>query len=193
MEYIPVVMIRDNLRDIPQSPLPHGYSLRFWRPGDAETWVRIWQESETLLREKEPSLKAHGVTRETFDKNFGDDLAAMTKRCLFVVAPDGRDVGTTTAWYDRNYAGKPWGRIHWVAISHDHQGKGLAKPMMTAAMNLMKRLGHRRAILGTQTPRLAAIKVYLDFGFVPDMTAEDAARAWKLIQDELHHPALRGF
>lgn len=183
MEFIHVSMVRPDMANIPQHALPAGFSFRFYRPGDADTWVRIWQEAESILR-------LHPIDRPLFDKEFGTDLPAMEKRCLFVVAPDGREVGTTTAWYDNEYAGKSWGRIHWVAISSDYQGKGLAKPMMTEAMNLMKRLGHGRAVLGTQTPRLAAIKLYLDFGFTPDMTTPDAARAWKLVQDVLHHPAL---
>jgi GNAT superfamily N-acetyltransferase len=185
MEYISVSMVRPNLENLPQFAMPAGFSTRMFRPGDGDTWVRIWRDAEQ-------GLKLQDVTRKTFDENFAADLAAMEKRCIFVVAPDGRDVGTTTAWYDNAYAGGPWGRVHWVAITLDMQGKGLAKPMLAACMNLMKSLGHTRAVLGTQTPRLAAIKLYLDFGFVPDMSVKDAARAWRLVQAELHHPALSG-
>ena len=183
MEYIKVVMLRSNLANIPQYALPAGYSFRFYRPGDARIWVRIWQEAES-------TNKLQDVNGQTFTRAFGGDLRAMERRCLFMVSPQGRDVGTTTSWYDRNYAGQAWGRIHWVALSAEIQGKGLAKPMMTEAMNLLKRLGHRRAILGTQAPRLAAIKLYLDFGFVPDMSAPDAQRAWRMVQAQLRHPAL---
>jgi hypothetical protein len=40
-----------------------------------------------------------------------------------------------------------------------------------------------------------AIKTYLDYGFVPDMDWGDlaeAVRAWRLVRDHLHHPALDG-
>lgn len=181
MEFIQVVMVRPDLADLPQHELPAGYALRLYRPGDKRSWLRIQRRAERFL----------DITGKTFDANFGDDLPAMEKRSFFLVSPDGRDIGTTTAWYDRNYAGKAWGRVHWVAIVPEFQGRGLAKPMLSAVMNRMKALGHRRAVLGTQTPRLPAIKVYLDFGFRPDMTTADADRAWRLVRERLPHPALK--
>ncbi|MCK4602994.1 MAG: GNAT family N-acetyltransferase [Phycisphaerae bacterium] len=180
MEYIQVIMLRESLDEIPQYRLPAGYGMRLYRTGDKATWVRLQQASEQLIK----------ITDRTFEGNFGSDLPAMPRRCHFLTAPDGRDVGTITAWYDRSYRGRRWGRIHWVAIVPEHRGRGLSKPMMTVAMRRLRSLGHRRALLTTQAPRLAAIKTYLDFGFWPDMTAHDAARAWKLIRKQLPHPML---
>jgi len=180
MEYIFVVMLRDNLASIPSYPLPEGFSMREYRDGDRQTWVQIERSAEPFIN----------ITEETFDREFGSDLPAMPRRCHFLVAPDGSDVGTITAWYERSYAGKRWGRIHWLAILPEFQHRGLAKPMMTFAMRRLRSLGHRRAILGTQTPRIAAIKTYLDFGFIPDLTVENALRAWSLVRDELSHPVL---
>jgi len=183
MEYIAVAMTRDDLNDVPEFPLPEGYGLRPFADGDRDTWVGIWQASEPFLT----------INPETFDHEFGADLAAMPKRCAFLTSPAGEDVGTVTSWYDRKYLGKSWGRVHWVAVRPDHQGKGLAKPMLTASMKRMKSLGHRRAMLETQTPRLAAIKTYLDLGFRPDMTTDNARYAWKLVRRELgRHEGLKG-
>jgi hypothetical protein len=50
---------------------------------------------------------------------------------------------------------------------------------------------HDRAFLGTQTKRLAAIKIYLDFGFVPDMRYPGAEEAWREVRANLDHPVLR--
>ena len=180
MEYIRVVMLRPTLTDIPQHPMAEGYSVRSYRPGDRKTWVRVEKAADRFNK----------INGERFDREFGHDLPAMEKRCLFLLAADGREIGTATAWYDSNVAGKPWGRVHWVAIVPEFQGKGLAKPLMTAVMNLLKGLGHERAILTTQTPRIPAIKTYLDFGFVPDMTVDDARRAWSLVHQVLRHPTL---
>jgi len=182
IEYIPIVMIRPNLADIPQCPLPAGYRMRLFRPGDRETWLAVEQASEVFI----------SIAGQTFDDNFGHDLPAMEKRSFFLVAPDGSDVGTITAWYDRNYRGLPWGRIHWVAIRPEHRGKGLSKAIMAVAMNRLWSLGHRRAVLGTQTPRLPAIRTYLNFGFVPDMRTKDAQRAWSLVARHISHPAMKG-
>ena len=180
MEYILVIMLRDDLTNIPSHPLPEGFSMRGFGEGDRRTWVQIENAAEPFIK----------ITAETFDKEFGSDLPAMPRRCCFLVSPDGRDVGTITAWYERRYAGRRWGRIHWLAIIPEFQGRGLSKAMMTFAVERLRSLGHRRAILGTQTPRIAAIKTYLDFGFVPDMAAKDAPRAWSIVRDVLPHPIL---
>ena len=175
MEYLRVTMVCESLEKIPQHALPPGYRMRPYRPGDRRRWVRIWQASERFVK----------VTAQTFDAVFGADLPAMARRGLFLVAPDGRDVGTITAWYQRSHHGRRWGRIHWVAILPAHRGRGLSKAMMTAAMNRLRAWGHRRAMLQTETPRLAAIRTYLGFGFVPDMRSAQDRRAWGLIAQAL--------
>jgi len=181
LENIGITMIREHLRDIPQYELPPGYSMRRYRPGDKRTWLEIHDRAEFLIK----------VTGKTFDENFGYDLAAMPKRCYFLVSPDGQDIGTITAWYIKNYHGRAWGRIHWVAIVPEYQGKGLSKPIMTIAMNRLRSLGHRRAMLTTATPRIAALKTYLEFGFVPDMRRDRAQEAWSMVARVIEHPALR--
>ena len=181
MEYIQVFMIRLDLEDIPQFSLPEGFFMRKFIDGGRATWVKVQQRSE--IYEK--------ITFRTFDDNFGQDLPGMLKRSYFLVSPAGEDIGTITAWYDKSYAKKRWGRIHWVTIVPEFRGMGLCKPMLTFAMNRLRELGHRRAILATQTPRIAAVKCYLDFGFVPDMRAADAKRGWSLIRKKLTHPVLK--
>jgi len=180
MNYMPVRMIRPDLSGVPQYPLPNGYSVRLFRKGDDETWVRVERAAEPFIK----------ITDATFRKEFADDLGRMPRRCHFLLSPDGREIGTITAWFVRKYRRLRWGRIHWVAIVRDYQGRGLSKPMMTVAMNRLRALGHRRAMLDTQVPRIAAIKVYLDFGFIPDMSAKDAHRAWSLVRRELPSAAL---
>ncbi|MHC4982246.1 MAG: GNAT family N-acetyltransferase [Planctomycetota bacterium] len=181
MEYITVTMTREDLDGIPQHPLLEGYRIRSFRRGDRGAWVRVEQASE-------PYGKIDG---NTFDQDFAGNLPALKRRQLFLVAPDGSEVGTITAWYTRRYHGRPWGRIHWLAIVPAQRGKRLGKALMTAAMNRLRTCGHRRAMLVTHTCRIAAIKTYLDFGFLPDMRCNDAERAWQQLRKVLNHPALR--
>jgi GNAT superfamily N-acetyltransferase len=180
MEYLPVVMLRSTLADLPPADLPAGYRMRLFRDGDQAAWVRIQQAAERFEK----------ISEQTFEQQFGFDLPAMRRRGLFLVAPDGQDVGALTAWYQRRLHGRKWGRIHWVAIVPEHQGKGLSKPMTAFALRLMRRLGHRRAMLTTQTPRIPAIKTYLDLGFVPDMTMTNAEHAWELVKEVVKHCGL---
>jgi GNAT superfamily N-acetyltransferase len=130
-------------------------------------------------------------TVETFNEQFGHDLPAMEDRCLFLVAPDGRTVGTTTAWYENDFCGRSWGRIHWVAIIPEFQGRGLAKPMMTAAMNRLTS-SHDNAYLFTHTLRVPAVNLYLNFGFRP-LVRSDAERAgWQDLRGQLKpHPLMQ--
>ena len=179
MKNVQITMVRDDLDGFPEPELHSGYTTRLWRPGDAATWVRVQRAAE----------KFFDITMETFEKEFGYDLAAMEHRCSFLVSPAGEDVGTVTAWYGSDEWGRDWGRIHWVAIASDHQGKGLAKPMMAVAMRRLAGL-HSKAYLDTSSGRTAAIKVYLDFGFRPWMERENAAEGWREVAEHLEHPGL---
>ncbi len=186
-DYVNIRMIRPDLRHVPYRPLPQGFSLRLYRPGDEDDWVRIWLAAERAIGLLEQSK----VSRETFDKNFGVDLKGFAARGYFLISPDGRTIGTASAWYDYKHAGQHWGRLHWVAIEPEFQGKGLCKPMLTVVLNRMVELGHRRALLGTQTARLAAIKTYLDYGFEPDLAGPGGAGAWRTVLEKLPHTALK--
>lgn len=180
MERIKLQMVRETLDAIPQHPLPEGYHFRPYHNGDRDTWVRPWDAAE--LHRK--------MTPEVFDRLFGGDLPAMPKRCFFLVTADGADIGTATAWYTRGPRGFRWGLVHWLAILPDYQGLGYSRPLMAAVLNRLHRLRHRRAILITDTNRLPAIKTYLNFGFVPEMTFPNAAQAWSLVQQHISHPTL---
>ena len=179
MDYLNVVMTMANIPETLEHQLPDGFSVRPFS-GDRETWVAVQNAAH-----RQPDFQL-----ELFDKEFGHDLSAMPERSYFLVSPDGRDIGTITAWYDRNYAGRQWGRLHWLAIAREFQGKDLAKPFIAFCIERMKQLGHSRVLLTTQTNKTVAIKCYLDLGFVPDMTTPDARRAWSIIAESVSHPVL---
>ena len=181
MDIIHVHMLREDIENVPQYALPAGYAMRPFGDGDRETWIRIQQACEG------PAAGAG----EWFDREFARELPRMARRSFFLVAPDGDDVGTITAWYERRHLGRPWGRIHYVAIAPPHRGRGLSRCILTVAMNRLRTLGHRRAMLATQAHRIPAIRTYLRFGFVPEITSPDAADAWRQAARHIDHPALR--
>lgn len=90
----------------------------------------------------------------------------MEERCFFLETDAGRVIGTATAWHHPSFHGARYGRLHWVAIHPEFQGRKLAKPLVGAAMRRLAEL-HRRAYLTTQTTSWKAVKIYLDFGFEP--------------------------
>ncbi len=177
MKNISVVMLRNDLENIPRFDFSVGYRLRAFEQDDVKLWLHIWAMSDIG--------SSHGaVTQHVFQRYLGCDMKGLQRRGVFLVSPDGEDIGTITSWYHR-YRGLRWGRIHFAAIVPEYRGLGLAKPMVSAAMNRLRELGHRRAMLTTESHRIPAIKVYHDFGFVPDMTTPDAAIAWREINEAL--------
>lgn len=184
VERIPVTMIREDLENLPSYPLPAGYQIRAFRPGEEEVWAAI----ETAAGEfwSVEQARAH------FAREFGAHLDEMQSRCLFLETTAGGPIGTTTAWYHASFRGKDHGRIHWVGIHPDYQGRGLAKPLVGAALARLAQ-AHRRAYLTTQTTSWIAIKVYLDCGFTPLPGTPRFEDAWELIARLTRHPALAKF
>ncbi len=168
MENQRITMVRPHLDDIPQHPLPRGFSLRWYRTGDRETWVRIHERAERYVP----------ATAQVYDKQFGGDETELAQRQAFLLDPHGQEIGTATAWFDNQHQGRRFGRVHWVAIVPEYQGKGLAKPLLTAVCNRLVQLGHDCAYLSTGTARLPAIHLYLSYGFEPEIGDEEDRKRW---------------
>lgn len=163
-----VRMVRSHLNDIPEFALPAPFSLRWYKPGDEKAWFNLESRTEKLIP----------IGADLFRKEFGTDDPLIAQRMFFILDAEGREVGTTTAWFDPDFRGRDYGRIHWVAIAPEMQGKGLSKPLMSIACKRLKELGHERAYLVTDTARIAAIHLYLQFGFEPDISTEQDWKAW---------------
>lgn len=174
-----VTMIRDNMKNILEIPFPDGFSIRPMKLDDGSLWTDIERDAEIYFP----------ITDDIFYNEFGRDLQATQWRGFIITNDKGVGVGTITAWYNRRFKGKDYGQIHWVAIRPAYQGKGLGKSALSYALNLLAQW-HERCFLQTQTKRLNAIKLYLDFGFVPDMDIPYAEEIWREVKINLRHPAL---
>ncbi|NLC68422.1 MAG: GNAT family N-acetyltransferase [Clostridiaceae bacterium] len=188
MEKITVLMICDRLEKgklkvlAERHPLPAGYYIRKYRIGEEG----IWAEIETAAGE----FKTEKEALDYFEKEFGPYRHEMEERCFFVIHKDsGRAIGTTTAWYNDNYKGQNHGRIHWVEIHPDFQGRKLAKPLLATAMIYLAE-HHDRAYLVSHTTRYKAINMYLDFGFKPELENNESVRAWKMVEEILERKIL---
>lgn len=166
---ISVYMIRDSLGDIPDYPLPSGYSTRWHRPGDGRLWVDVQSRAESYLE----------ITPELFVEQFGSDPRPLAERQCFLCDARGEAIGTATAWFNDDYCGQPYGQLHWVAIVPEAQGRGLAKPLLSIVLNRMAELGHTRCYLGTSTARIPAVNLYFKFGFVPHVCNADDLAVWR--------------
>jgi len=172
-------MIRENLEDIPRFPVPPGFSIRWFQEGDERIWLEIQSASERYLE----------ITPALFAKEFGSDPAVVGERQFFLLDSRQRPVGTATAWFDDSYRGLPHGRVGWLAVVPEMRGNGLSKPLMTILCDRLRELGHRRTYLTTATVRFPAIRLYSEFGFVPEI--KDAKD--RVIWDELEQKLSSGY
>ncbi|MHC4165498.1 MAG: GNAT family N-acetyltransferase [Planctomycetota bacterium] len=166
-EYIDVRMIRENLDDMPDCALPAGYSIRWYRPGDEDVWLRIQSLADEYTK----------VTPGLFKEEFGTDVRVLSERQCFLCDGENHAIGTASAWFG-SHGEKSLGRIHWVAIVPEHQGKGLAEPLLAAVCNKLKSLGHNKTYLTTQTCRIPAINLYAKFGFAPVIDSDRSRKIW---------------
>jgi GNAT superfamily N-acetyltransferase len=172
-------MIRSHLRDIPQVPLPENYTIRLVRADEGALWTEIVLAAEEWL----------DLSSDLFVQEFGLDLQGAAERCFFILNDQDYAVGTISTWYRHDYRGLDYGLIHWVANRPAYQGLGLGKAGLSFALATLAQW-HDRALLGTQTKRLPAIALYLNFGFLPDLKEPGAREDWQALKEQLKHPAL---
>ncbi|TVR61894.1 MAG: GNAT family N-acetyltransferase [Spirochaetaceae bacterium] len=177
IEHIPVVMVREHMRDLPAFELPSGFTYRYFTEGDESHWAEI----ETRAGEFPNPADA----RAHFSKEFGAHTDEMRSRCVFIVdETTSKPVGTATAWHGE-WDGVEQGRLHWVGLVPELHGRGLGKAIVSLAMHRMASL-HTRAYLTTQTTSFVAIKIYLDFGFTPVLKTAEDRRGWDLVKSLLY-------
>ncbi len=169
-------MIRPDLEGVPQFDLPEPFRLRLYRPGDEQHWYRTHLRSDPV----------NTYTPETFVRQFGTDAAELARRQYYLCDGPSDPIGTATAWFDKDGVG----RVHWVLIVPEYQGRGLAKPMLSTVCNRLRELGHVRVRLGTDTRRLPAVSLYLKFGFVPRIESDEDRAAWRAVAARLPGPPL---
>lgn len=176
MKHIKLSMINEDITSCPLVPLKEGFSFRYWRPGDEE----IWAEIETAAGEFSDLEAALRRFADEFT-GFEDELK---ERCRILESKDKEPIGTSMGWYNREFRDGSFGRLHWVSIVPAYQGLGLARPLVTHAIDLMK-AHHTKAYVTTQTTSYKAIKLYLDYGFRPLMHTEDCQEGWQIVAKTL--------
>ncbi len=166
--------------------LPAGYHFEFYQPGDKAAWINI------EISNKEVKDAAAG--ERAWERYFADHEKEMPERMVFLVNETGEKVGTATAFYDSfGTDDGVLGWLHWVGIHRKEQGRGLAKPLIAFTLNRLVELDYSRCHIPTQTTTWLAVRIYLDFGFLPtEKSLREAPEGWKIIKEITHHPALAG-
>lgn len=151
----PLYMIRDDLEGLPSFPLPPGFGIRWYRPGDEWVWVDL----------QTPFYEPGAITLDLFRGQFETDPDTLAARQCYLLDAADQPIGTASAWLYDGFRGPEYGRIHWVAVAEEYQGRGLSKPLLSTACERLAELGHTKAYLTTSSERPRAVALYRRFGF----------------------------
>lgn len=173
MQRLPLIMVHP-LSNIPSYPLPVPYKIRSFKENE-ERWADI------LTKAGEFDSVEAGLDR--FRQEFAPYPDDVRQRMFFIEDKNGQAIGTASAWYGE-LNGEEMGRIHWVGIVPEHQGKKLAKPLLTFLLQQLASW-HGKAYLKTQTTNLKAINAYLNLGFEPYIMDKTEEALWEQVYGEL--------
>lgn len=167
-----LLMFRPHLERIPSAgPVPAGYEVRRFGPGDD---IEALGETLFLAFEREFDWSPEKVReRLTEDPNV---------RAVYAVFWQGKAVATTSSLYKpEKYPDT--GIVHWVATHPDHLRRGLGTILVERVLRDFVENGDREALLETDDHRLAAIRRYLAFGFLPryENEGEDLRPRWSAV------------
>lgn len=190
LPFTPLMMIKKDTRTYPKYKLPDGYSFAFYKAGDEKSWAAL-ECSVGQFNDEAPALRM-------FEAEFLKNQALRPEdRMIFVLNPDGKAVATAALW-DGDFLGKREQRLHWVAVSDECTGKGIAKAMLSRLLALYNELGYEGFLyLHTSTHSYQAIGIYKKFGFAPYLGdrspfanvadegfAEKNTAAWALVEEK---------
>lgn len=180
MEIIKLAMVLDNLDNIENYKLADDFSFVYFNDNDEQIWANI----EYLADE----FESEEAALERFNNEFKGLKEDLYKRNIFIENKDGQKIATIMAWYG-DLRGFIEGRIHWVSIIPEYQGKSLAKPLLAKALKVLAKY-HKSVYLTTQTRNYKAINLYLSFGFKPYINYDNDLLGWKLVEEKLNKKIL---
>src|SRR5258706_7269148 len=128
-------MVHWNMDEVPAFPLPPDFALKWYAPGDEDHWNRIHLRADRL----------NNISPHLFAEQFGSNSHILQERQCYLVAPNQEIIGTATAWYNHDFLGKNFGRVHWLAIDPAYQGQGLSRLLLSAICQRLRSLGHNCA------------------------------------------------
>ena len=174
-------MIRYRAPVMPR-PLPQGWGYVTYTGGEEEIadWITICREG----------LFGSGCDREKFAKCIeGWRDLTPTEDLFFVLDADGHRVAT--AAYVKYADGT--GYLHCVGSLPSVRGRGVGHAMLSHALEIGEKRGVPYTTLTTDDFRLAAIKTYLDAGFLPVLWEDpdsDMRARWDKVLSNLHYRAV---
>jgi len=167
------------LSQVPELIVPDGYQIRPFRNGDESGHIRVMHEA------------GFGKWNEAQLAEWRQKIALPDGIFVAVHKVSGQIVATALASHRPTELHPSGGELGWVAASPGHTGKGLGKAVSVAALRRFVQAGYSRVYLLTDDHRLAAIKIYLQLGFLPFLFAPDMEPRWRAVCEKLDLPPAR--
>ena len=165
---------------VKERPLPDGFSFKNFDGSEKEIaeWVRLC------------NFGLMEATHETFFETVGNfPNVVATRDCFFVLDGEGNYIATSTAVATPEGVGL----VHMVASDPNVRGKGIGHAMLAHTLSMLEERGMKTVELRTDDWRLAAVKTYLDAGFLPVLLNDpesDHATRWDKVRETLSYPTV---
>jgi len=184
--HIGVLMDKTDTAEYPRHTLPAGYAFSHYKPDLEAQWAALHFE----VGQTDSLEEAEAIFKNDFA---GRDIGRM----LFVLDQNNELAGTGCLW-DGNHFGTTLQRLHWIAVSPRHQGRGIAKAVVSKLLDVYNELGYADYIyLTSQTWSYRALRLYMGFGFRPYMGekppnwhavdfTQEKIEAWRRIYGKLN-------
>ncbi len=152
--------------------LPPGYAYQSYtgQEEQVEDWLTLCLDA--LIPDRDPKWFATCITEYP-------DLCPQRDLFFVVEQSTGARVATSAAVCHGDE-----GYIHMVAAAPSVRGKGIGHAMLSHALFALEERGCTYTVLTTDDFRLAAIKTYLDAGFVPEIEQDpesDVRARWNAV------------
>lgn len=154
-------MVRPNLEDIPDLPLPEGVEVR---PAQPEEYRKIWNASMEAFRDHwgfiEPTEEdyLHYTSQSNFQPEYwqvawaGGEVVGSIQ--AYIDFQENKEYQRLRGWTEEITTSKPWRR------------RGLAAALIARNLRHFKSLGLQEAALGVDTQNLSgALRLYQRMGF----------------------------
>lgn len=157
-------MVRPDLDDLPDAPLPPGLEIRDVLP---EHLPKIWAADQEAFRDAWGFVQASDVDYQRF---LTDPVTADTS--LWRVAWDREEVAGQVRSYINPTENERFGRLRGytesISVRRPWRRRGLARALIAASFPLLRARGMTEAALGVDTENVSgALRVYEACGFRP--------------------------
>jgi mycothiol synthase len=154
-------MVRPNLEEIPNLPLPEGIEVHSVEPENYRSIIDAWNEACKDMRGQIP------ISDEDFK---GFQKSSIFDPSLWQIAwYKDQVVGTTVNWINQQENeefSRKRGHVELISVRRPWRGKGIAKALIARSLKLLKSRGMTEAALGVDAENPSgALQLYRKMGF----------------------------